>query len=120
MKKNPRWETTEKELLADLSEDLREAFDALKEFALKFGPQRTYASGKAIMFSKEICYFFVRPRKTFLEVVIFLADSKKQPGFHSVKPASKTKFAHTFKLLHADQIEGAFEDALRSAYDRLS
>lgn len=68
------------------------------------------------MFSKKTCFFFVRPKKSYLEVVIFLRDSKKRKGFHSVVAVSKTKFAHTAKVLHADQVEGSLTEAIAESY----
>jgi len=41
---------------------LRDAWDPLRETAASFGDQRIYASHKSIMFSRQSCYFFVRPK----------------------------------------------------------
>lgn len=110
------WETTEAALIAHLSEELLDAWRKIKSFSLSLGDQRMYASGKAIMFSKKTCFFFVRPKKSYLEVVLFLADSKKRKNFKSVTPVSRVKYAHAFKLIHADQLEGALTDAIRESY----
>src|SRR5262245_2041905 len=40
------WTTTESALTEDLSEDLREAWERLRETAVAFGDQRIYASGR--------------------------------------------------------------------------
>lgn len=61
------WTTTEAALTAELSEDLREAWERLRETAVEFGEQRIYASHSSIMFSRKVCYFFVRPKKRYLE-----------------------------------------------------
>jgi hypothetical protein len=45
------WTTTEAALTEGLSDDLREAWERLRETAVEFGEQRIYASGTAIMFS---------------------------------------------------------------------
>jgi hypothetical protein len=58
------WTTTEAALTRDLSEDLQEAWERLRETAADFGEQRIYASHSCIMFSRKACYFFVRPKKT--------------------------------------------------------
>src|SRR5258708_736101 len=51
----PPWgETTEAALTGDLAEDLREAWDRIRETAAEFGEQRIYASHHSIMFSKEV------------------------------------------------------------------
>lgn len=112
------WATTEERVLEGLNEDLLDAFHKLKAFALELGEQRVYASGKAIMFSRQVCYFFVRPKKKYLETVIFLSSSEKAPGFHSAKAVSKNKVAHTFKLVHADQVEGELTQAVVAAFRR--
>lgn len=111
------WETTEKALTAHLHEDLLEAWHKIKDYSLGLGEQRVYASGRAIMFSKKTCFFFVRPRKTFLEVVVFLNHGNKNPNFKSVQAVSKTKYAHTFRLTHADQVEGELTSAILLAYE---
>ncbi|MDP2389981.1 MAG: DUF5655 domain-containing protein, partial [Acidobacteriota bacterium] len=67
------WTTTEAALTADLSEDLREAWERLRETLAELGDQRIYASGACIMFARETVYCFVRPRRSFLEVSVFLA-----------------------------------------------
>ncbi len=107
-------------LLDGLHEDLIDAFHKLKEFALELGPQRSYASGKAIMFSRDVCYFFVRPKKSYLEVVVMLPQAEKIGSFHKVVAVSKSKWAHTFKLVHADQAEGELTEAVAAAYSALA
>src|SRR5688572_11897521 len=73
------WTTTESALTQELSEDLREAWERLRETAAQLGEQRIYASHKSIMFSRKSCYFFVRPKKSFLEVCVFLGRGLKAP-----------------------------------------
>ncbi len=113
------WKTTERALTEHLSEDLLEAWQKLRAYSLRLGEQRVYASGKAIMFAKKTCFFFVRPKKSYLEVVIFLADAKKRKDFKSVTPVSKTKYAHTFKLVHADQVEGVFTNSIQESFSSI-
>jgi len=60
------WTTTEAALTEELCDDLREAWDRLRETAVEFGEQRIYASHHSIMFSKTVCYFFVRPKPKYL------------------------------------------------------
>src|SRR5919107_608023 len=88
------WTTTEGALTKDLSEDLREAWERLRETAADFGEQRIYASHNSIMFSRRSCYFFVRPKKSFLEVCVFLGRALKAPQVRRVDEASKTKVAN--------------------------
>ena len=47
------WTTTEAALTAELPDDLREAWERLRETAADFGEQRIYASHKSIMFARK-------------------------------------------------------------------
>src|SRR5438094_5964508 len=94
------WTTTEKELTADLSEDLKDAWERLRETATEFGEQRIYASHHSIMFSRKVCYFFVRPKPKFLEVCIMLARPLKAPQVRSVMAGSKSQFANMIRITH--------------------
>lgn len=111
------WTTTEAALTQDLSEDLRDAWERLRETALSFGDQRVYASHKSIMFSRTSCYFFVRPKKSFLEVCVFLGRTVKAPHVRRVDDASKSKRVHFFRITHRDEVEPPFTDWLKEAYD---
>jgi hypothetical protein len=110
------WTTTEAALTADLSEDLREAWERLRETAGELGEQRIYASHNSIMFSRKSCYFFVRPKRTFLEVCIFLRRAVKHPRIRRVDRSSKTKFFHIVQIRHRDEVEPPVTDWLREAY----
>lgn len=109
-------ETTEAALTEHLDEDLREAWLELRHFAASLGDQRIYASHRSIMFAKSVCYAFVRPKKSYVELVIFL-KRKADEGDFKIASVSKTKFSHTFKLVHRDQVEAPLTDILREAYD---
>jgi len=61
------WTTTETALTQDLSGALQDAWERLRETAVSFGDQRIYASHKSVMFSRKSCYFFVRPKRKFLD-----------------------------------------------------
>jgi hypothetical protein len=111
------WTTTEAALTKDLSEDLRDAWERIRETAADFGVQRIYASLNSIMFSRRSCYFFVRPKKTFLEVCIFLGRTVKAPQVRRVEPASRVKNVHVLRITHRDEVEPPVTDWLREAYD---
>lgn len=113
------WTTTEYALTKDLSEDLRDAWERLRETAAEFGEQRIYASHHSIMFARKVCYFFVRPKKQYLEVVIFLDRALKAPQIRKVHESSKTKRANVLRVVHRDEVEAPITDWLREAYDRL-
>jgi hypothetical protein len=112
------WTTTEAALTEDLSEDLQEAWERLRETAVAFGDQRIYASHHSIMFSRKSCYFFVRPKKNFLEVCVFLGRKLKSPQVRRVEASSKSKFAHIVRITHRDEVEAPFTDWLQEAYER--
>jgi len=111
------WTTTEAALTAELSEDLREAWERLREAAVDLGPQRVYASGTAIMFSRKVCYFFVRPKRRWLDVSVFLGRVVKGPQVVSARPVSKAKVANIVRLTHRDQVEAPLTDWLAEAYE---
>lgn len=110
------WSTTEAALTAGLSEDLKDAYERIRETALAYGEQRIYASHNSIMFSRKACYFFVRPQKKHLEVCIFLSRSVEAPQIRKSMPTSKTKFANILRVVHRDEVETPFTDWLAEAY----
>jgi Domain of unknown function (DUF5655) len=110
------WTTTEAALTADLPEDLREAWERLRETAASFGEQRIYASHKSIMFSRQSCYFFVPPKPNFLELCVFLGRSLKAPQIRRADRNSKSKFYHLIHIRHRDEVEPPITDWLREAY----
>ena len=111
------WTTTESALTADLSEDLRDAWERIRETAAAFGDQRIYASGTAIMFSRKSCYFFVRPRRSHLQVCVFLSRAVRAPQVRRVERKSTTKLVNIIHITHRDEVESPFVDWLREAYD---
>jgi hypothetical protein len=111
------WTTTEAALTRDLSEDLRDAWERLRETAVSFGDQRIYASHKSIMFSRKSCYFFVRPKRHFLELCVFLDRGLKAPQVRRVDRASKTKVVNFIRIAHRDEVEPPITDWLQEAYD---
>jgi hypothetical protein len=114
------WTTTEGHLTADLSEELMDAWERLRETASGFGKQRIYASHKSIMFARQACYFFVRPKKKVLEVWFFLGRTVKTPPVRKTEQASKLKVAHLVHVTHRDHVEAPFTDWLKEAYQTSS
>jgi hypothetical protein len=99
------WTTTERELTKGLSEDLRDAWERIRETALEFGEQRVYASHSSIMFSRKAC-----------QLVVFLGRAVKSPLVRKVVASSKTKRAHLISIVHRDQVEAPITDWMREAY----
>ena len=110
------WSTTEAALTGHLSDDLREAWERLRETAASFGEQRIYASHHSIMFSRKSCYFFVRPKEKYLELYIFLGRRLEAPQVRRVDQASKSKLYHLMRITHRDEVEPPITDWLEEAY----
>jgi Domain of unknown function (DUF5655) len=115
--KHDCWTTTEQALTSELSEDLMEAWERLRETASQFGEQRIYASHHSIMFSRKACYFFVRPKKKVLEIWFFLGKKIKAPMVRKTLQSSTVKVAHLVYITHRDQVEPPLTDWLKQAYD---
>ena len=111
------WTTSEAALTQDLSDDLRDAWERLRETAVSLGDQRIYASHKSIMFSRKSCYFFVRPKKNFLEVCVFLGRTLKAPQVRRSDRASKSKVYHIIHIKHRDEVEAPITEWLQEAYE---
>ena len=110
------WTTTEQALTRDLSDDLQDAWERLRETAVTFGEQRIYASHKSIMFARTSCYFFVRPKRAFLEVCLFLDRGLKSPLVRRADRASKSKVVNFIHIRHRDEVEAPLTDWLEEAY----
>jgi hypothetical protein len=111
------WTTTEAALTQDLSDELKDAWERLREAAVELGDQRIYASGTAIMFSRDSCYFFVRPRRSYLQVCIFLGRSVRAPQVRRVERKSRAKLVNIVHITHRDEVEPPITDWLREAYE---
>ena len=109
---------TERDLLANIEEDLRDAFLTLRERAEALGEQRIYNNARAVMFSRRVCYMYVRfNKKAYVELCFFLPREEKDLAIHRTQAVSKTRFSHTFKLVHADQVEEPLMEWVREAYE---
>ena len=111
------WTTTEAALTADLPDELHEAWERIRQTAVEFGDQRIYASGTAIMFSRKSCYFFVRPRRSSLQVCVFLGRALRAPQVRRVEPRTASKFVNIIHITHRDEVEPPVTDWLREAFD---
>lgn len=111
------WTTTEETLTRELPEDLREAWERLRETLADFGEQRIYASHNSIMFARTACYAFVRPKSKYLEIYFFLGRTVAKPPVRKSMASSRLKVAHEARVIHRDQVEPPLTDWLREAYD---
>jgi hypothetical protein len=69
------------------------------------------------MFSRKTCYFFVRPRKHFLEVCAFLDRRVKASQVRRVAQVSQSKLVHVIRITHRDEVEAPVTTCLREAYE---
>jgi len=69
------------------------------------------------MFSRQACYLFVRPKRSFLELCIFLGRTLKALEVRRVERVSKSKLAHFVRITHRDEVEAPIRDWLREAYE---
>ena len=111
------WTTTEAALTSGLTDDLRDAWERLRETAVELGEQRIYASHNSIMFARKACHFFVRPKKNFLELCVFLGRPVRSPLIVRSDQSSRTKVYHIVQIRHRDQVEAPITDWLREAYE---
>src|SRR6185369_7621651 len=109
------WTTTEAALTRVLSEDLKDAWQRLREASGACGEQRIYATHHSIMFSRKVCYFFVRPKTKYLEVCIMLGRPIKAPQVRSVVKGSRAKYANLVRITHRDEVEAPITDWMREA-----
>jgi hypothetical protein len=111
------WTTTEAALTRELSEELRDAWERLRDTAADFGEQRIYASHHSIMFARKSCYFFVRPKRSFLELNVVLGRTVRAPQVKRVIEGSGKRRVHVIHVRHRDEVEPPITDWLREAYD---
>jgi hypothetical protein len=84
--------------------------------AAALGEQRIYASHNSIMFARRTCYAFVRPKRSFLELCVFLGRTVRAPQVKRSMASSKTKVAHILQIRHRDEVEAPITDWLDEAY----
>ena len=69
------------------------------------------------MFSRKSCYFFVRPKKQYLELCVFLERGLRAPQVRRVDRSSRTKVYNIIHIRHRDEVEAPITQWLREAYD---
>jgi hypothetical protein len=70
------------------------------------------------MFSRSSCYFFVRPKRNYLEVCVFLGREVRAPQIRRVERSSKSKLVHFLRITHRDEVEAPVTDWLEEAYEQ--
>jgi hypothetical protein len=79
--------------------------------------KRIYASHSSIMFSRKSCYFFVRPKRSYLELCVFLGRRLRAPQVKRSDRTSRSKVANLIRITHRDEVEPPLTDWLREAYE---
>jgi hypothetical protein len=74
-------------------------------------------SNRTGTFSRKSRYFFVRPKRNYLEVCVFLGRAIKAAQIQRVDRASKTKLVHFIRIRHRDEVEAPITDWLQEAYE---
>ena len=69
------------------------------------------------MFSRQSCYFFVRPKRSFLEVNVFLGRAIQAPQIKKAVRSSAAKTLHVLHIRHRDEVEAPMSTWLREAYE---
>ena len=110
------WTTTEAALTRDLTADLRDAWERLRETAAELGEQRIYASHHSIMFARKTCYLFVRPKRSFLELNVFLGRTIRAPQVKRVIGESGRRRVHVIQVRHRDEVESPITDWIEEPY----
>ena len=59
----------------------------------------------------------MRPKRTFLELCVFLGRAIEAPQVRRVDRVSKSKLRHTIPLRHRDEVEPPITDWLAEAYE---
>jgi hypothetical protein len=62
-------------------------------------------------------WIFVRPKKSFLELCVFLGRRLKAPQVRRVDRASTSKLVHIIQIKHRDEVEAPITDWLQEAYE---
>ena len=68
------------------------------------------------MFSRRSCYFFVRPKRSFLELNVFLGRTVQAPQVRKVIRSSAAKAVHVIQIRHRDEVEAPITEWLEEAY----
>jgi hypothetical protein len=108
---------SEQEQFEGLSEELQDAWAALRANLLGLGEQEMRTSHRSIMFARKTCYAFARPKKAFIELNIFLPKALESEYLKKVEPVSKTKWVHVMHLTHSDQVDWPLTDWVREAFE---
>jgi hypothetical protein len=107
---------SEYELTVALAEDLQDAWKKIRRFADELGEQTSHTSAKAMMFNRSYCYMFMRPKKSYIELVFFLREEQDGPPIFKTERRSKTKVSHIVRLIHEDQVESPLTDWIAQSY----
>jgi hypothetical protein len=107
------WSTTEAALTRHLSDDLRQAWERLREAAASFGEQRIYASHHSIMFSRKTCY---APETKISRTVCLPGTAARSSPGAACGSGLEIEVYHLIRITHRDEVEAPITDWLQEAY----
>ena len=96
---------------------VRNLFDALLRETRRFGRVNVYAQKTRIVFQTRGRFVAVTPRQHALAGHIWLKRRRSHPAIHRIEALLDRDFVHNFRLKHLDDLDAAFLDLLREAYD---
>ena len=112
------WTTTEAALTQDLSEDLRDAWERMRETAAEL---RRAADLRLAQVDHVLAQVLLLLRAAEEEASSRCASSSaapcKAPQVRRVERKSKTKIVHIIHVTHRDEVEAPITDWLQEAYD---
>ena len=97
--------------------NVREVFDALLAAARELGPVHAYAQKTRIVFQTRARFVAVTTRKHHLGGHLWLKRPRPHPLIHRIESLLDRDFVHNFRLTSPDQLDDAFLDLLREAYE---
>ena len=96
---------------------VRDVFEALLREARRFGPVNVYAQKTRIVFQTRARFVSITPRQRTLAGHLWLKRRREHPAIHRVEALLDRDFIHNFRLTSAADLDAAFRDLLREAYD---
>ena len=104
-------------VMSELTETQFEIWEQFKLLVQEFSDYYCYASKRSVMFSRRVCFCFLRPRSKDIEIFFFLGRELDSSIINKVEKRSETKFAHRVILKHSERLEEPLTSWLHEAYE---
>jgi hypothetical protein len=96
---------------------VRALFDRLLQEARRFGPVNVYAQKTRIVFQTRARFVALTPRQHVLAGHLWLKRRRAHAAIHRIEALLDRDFIHNFRLTDTTDLDAAFCDLLREAYD---